>query len=136
MAAEARLPELPAHLVELGAVGHLAGRLLQNMAEGTGGTVTWLNHYSALKSLRAGVPLEEFDYLGLDGIFLCRLVRSSAPRTSADLLLPVLLMRRRPCHRRNRAQRRENSPPHEQGAGQPGDCGLRAARLSGRSDAE
>jgi exopolysaccharide biosynthesis WecB/TagA/CpsF family protein len=89
------LPQLPAHLLELGAVGRLAGRLLQNLDSGTGGTVTWLNHYSALRSLHADVPLEEFDYLGLDGIFLCRLVRTDAPRTSADLLLPVLLERSR-----------------------------------------
>jgi exopolysaccharide biosynthesis WecB/TagA/CpsF family protein len=89
------LPELPAHLVELGAVGRLTGLLLQNLNRGTGGTVTWLNHHSALRSLRADVPLEEFDYLGLDGIFLCKLVGSSAPRTSADLLLPVLLERSR-----------------------------------------
>src|SRR4051812_45528250 len=89
------LPELPAHLVELGAVGRLAGMLRHDLARGNGGTVTWLNHYSALRSLRAGVPLEEFDYLGVDGMFLRRLVRTSAPRTSADVLLPVLLERSR-----------------------------------------
>jgi exopolysaccharide biosynthesis WecB/TagA/CpsF family protein len=87
--------DLPAHLLEVGAVGRLAGVLLAALAEGSGGTVTWLNHHSALRALQAGVPLEEFDHLGLDGIFLCRLVRSTAPRTSADLLLPVLLERSR-----------------------------------------
>lgn len=74
-------------------VDRLARRLAENLAHGTGGTITWLNHYSALRALQAGVALEEFDYLGLDGIFLCRLVgvEGAACRTSADLLLPRLL---------------------------------------------
>ncbi|MGY1820428.1 WecB/TagA/CpsF family glycosyltransferase [Geodermatophilus sp. SYSU D00079] len=58
-----------------------------------GGVLTWLNHYSALQALHAGVPLDEFDYLGLDGVFLSRIVRAEVPRTSADLLLPVVLAR-------------------------------------------
>lgn len=67
--------------------------LADNLATGTGGTLTWLNHYSALQSMRAGVPLDRFDYLGLDGILLCRLVKAECERTSADLLLPALLRR-------------------------------------------
>ncbi|MCZ2846982.1 WecB/TagA/CpsF family glycosyltransferase [Modestobacter sp. VKM Ac-2978] len=69
----------------------LAKTLLTSLALPTGGVVTWLNHYTALQSLQAGTPIEEFDYLGLDGILLCRLVRSGAERTSADLVLPLLL---------------------------------------------
>jgi exopolysaccharide biosynthesis WecB/TagA/CpsF family protein len=72
-------------------VENLARLLAADLARGIGGTVTWLNHYSALQSLRAGVPIDQFDYLGLDGILLCRLVRSGTSRTSADLLLPALL---------------------------------------------
>jgi exopolysaccharide biosynthesis WecB/TagA/CpsF family protein len=71
----------------------LAGVLARNLAEGIGGTLTWLNHYSALQALEAGVPLDRFDYLGLDGIMLCRLVHAECQRTSADLLMPVLLER-------------------------------------------
>lgn len=78
-------------LPEKAPVEHFAGLLAGELARGAGGVVTWLNHHSALLALRAGVPLDEFDYLGLDGIFLCRLVQSAVPRTSADLLLPVLL---------------------------------------------
>jgi exopolysaccharide biosynthesis WecB/TagA/CpsF family protein len=65
--------------------------LLARLESGVGGTVTWLNHYSAMQSLRGGVPLERFDHLGVDGILLCRLLGSAVPRTSADLVLPELL---------------------------------------------
>jgi exopolysaccharide biosynthesis WecB/TagA/CpsF family protein len=70
-----------------------AALLAENIDRRAGGTVTWLNHYSAMQALSAGVPVDRFDYLGLDGIFLCHLVRSSACRTSADLVLPLLLER-------------------------------------------
>jgi exopolysaccharide biosynthesis WecB/TagA/CpsF family protein len=63
------------------------------LRRGTGGTVTWFNHFSGMQALRAGVPVDHFDYLGLDGIFLCHLVGTSGCRTSADLVLPVLLER-------------------------------------------
>ena len=69
----------------------LANTLLSSLTRPTGGVVTWLNHYTALQSVQAGTPIEQFDYLGLDGILLCRLVRSGAARTSADLVLPLLL---------------------------------------------
>lgn len=68
-----------------------AEALLARVDAGVGGTVTWLNHYSAMQSLRGGVPLHRFDYLGLDGILLCRLLASDTPRTSADLVLPLML---------------------------------------------
>ncbi|WP_139228759.1 WecB/TagA/CpsF family glycosyltransferase [Blastococcus tunisiensis] len=67
--------------------------LADNLTAGTGGTLTWLNHYTALQSMRAGVPIDRFDYLGLDGLLLCRLVRTECERTSADLLIPALLSR-------------------------------------------
>jgi len=78
-------------LPETAPVEHFASLLAGELERGGGGVVTWLNHHSALLALRAGIPLDEFDYLGLDGVFLCRLVGSAVPRTSADLLLPVLL---------------------------------------------
>jgi exopolysaccharide biosynthesis WecB/TagA/CpsF family protein len=65
--------------------------LLADLRRGVGGTVTWLNHYSAMQSLRGGVQLDRFDYLGLDGLLLCHLLNSDTPRTSADLVLPVVL---------------------------------------------
>jgi exopolysaccharide biosynthesis WecB/TagA/CpsF family protein len=68
-----------------------AQALLARVEAGVGGTVTWLNHYSAMQSLHGGVPLHRFDYLGLDGILLCRLLASDTPRTSADLVLPLML---------------------------------------------
>ena len=73
----------------------LADVLVRRLARGRGGTVTWLNHYSAMIAMKAGVPLDRFDYLGLDGIFLCRLLGLDATdyRTSADLVLPRLLER-------------------------------------------
>jgi exopolysaccharide biosynthesis WecB/TagA/CpsF family protein len=67
-----------------------ARALLAKVEAGVGGTVTWLNHFSALQSLHGGVPLEQFDHLGVDGILLCRLLGVPTPRTSADLVLPEL----------------------------------------------
>ncbi len=65
--------------------------LIADLERGLGGTVTWLNHYTAVRSLQDGVPLHRFDYLGLDGTLLCRMLSNPAPRTSADLVLPLLL---------------------------------------------
>jgi exopolysaccharide biosynthesis WecB/TagA/CpsF family protein len=50
-------------------------------------TVTWANHYSALKNLSNGKTYCEFDLVGLDGIYLRFLVRSKKKRSSADLAL-------------------------------------------------
>lgn len=74
----------------------LATTLLTSLTQPSGGVVTWLNHYTALQSVRAGTPIEQFDYLSLDGILLSRLVGSGAPRTSADLVLPLLLQTAEP----------------------------------------
>jgi exopolysaccharide biosynthesis WecB/TagA/CpsF family protein len=73
----------------------LADQLADTITSGAGGTITWLNHFSAQVAMEAGVPLDEFDYLGLDGLLLCRLlgVDGSACRTSADLVLPRVLER-------------------------------------------
>ncbi len=53
-------------------------------------TVTWLNHFSAQRVDRS--LLEQFDYVGVDGIFLRRLVGGRA-RSSADMVVPLLLSR-------------------------------------------
>lgn len=82
-------------LPETEAVAHFARLLAGDLDQGVGRTVTWLNHHSALMALRAGVPLDQFDYLGVDGIFLGRMVKATGARTSADLLLPELLARKR-----------------------------------------
>lgn len=73
------------------AADRLAEVLLDALSDPSGRVVTWLNHYSAMQSMEDGVPLEQFDCLGLDGILLCRLVDADVPRTSADLVLPVVL---------------------------------------------
>lgn len=54
--------------------------------------VTWLNHTSVMRCLRAGVSLEAFDLVCVDGTLLQVILGArSAPRTSADLVLPQLL---------------------------------------------
>lgn len=54
-------------------------------------TVTWLNHYSAQVALeKKSDHLREFDVVGVDGLFLQRLVGATS-RTSADGLIPHLL---------------------------------------------
>ncbi|MDQ6838974.1 MAG: WecB/TagA/CpsF family glycosyltransferase [Actinomycetota bacterium] len=54
---------------------------------------TWINHHGALQHLAAGTrTLGQVDYVGVDGLLLMRLLgRGSHERTSADLVLPVLL---------------------------------------------
>src|SRR5688500_11343338 len=79
-----------------GPADRLAIHLADRLESGRGCTVTWLNHYSAVIAMRAGVPVGEFDYLGIDGIFLRRLLGVPVPRTSADLTLPVLLRSAKP----------------------------------------
>jgi exopolysaccharide biosynthesis WecB/TagA/CpsF family protein len=68
-----------------------ASALVGRVQAGLGGAVTWVNHYSALQSLRGGVPLDRFDHLGVDGILLCRLLGPNTARTSADLVIPLML---------------------------------------------
>ncbi|MEU2349076.1 WecB/TagA/CpsF family glycosyltransferase [Modestobacter sp. NPDC049651] len=53
--------------------------------------MTWYNHSSVLRSIRADVDVSRFDHVGIDGFFLRRLTAPGAPRTSADLVLPLLL---------------------------------------------
>lgn len=79
-----------------GIVDFLAEELCDRIP--VGGVITWLNHFSALVAMRAAVPVEQFDHLGLDGVLLCRLLGldSATCRTSADLVIPRVLERSRP----------------------------------------
>ena len=70
--------------------------LVEALGTRRGGVLTWLNHFSALQSLNAGVPVDSFDYLGVDGVLLGRLVGAQGARTSADRVLPVLFQRSTP----------------------------------------
>lgn len=55
-------------------------------------TVTWLNHYSALQARKSRLDYSEFDLVGIDGILLRRIAATTSfPRTSADLVLPLVL---------------------------------------------
>jgi UDP-N-acetyl-D-mannosaminuronic acid transferase (WecB/TagA/CpsF family) len=54
-------------------------------------TVTWLNHSSAITVVTtAADEIAQVDVVGVDGLFLKMLV-GAAERTSADLVMPVLL---------------------------------------------
>src|SRR3954471_11879887 len=57
-------------------------------------SVTWLNHWSMLEiQAKAETLLLEFDFIGIDGQLLQRLVGEPLPpRTSADLVLPMVLL--------------------------------------------
>ncbi|MGK5110435.1 WecB/TagA/CpsF family glycosyltransferase [Geodermatophilus sp. CPCC 205506] len=72
-----------------------AARLAQELGEclrtGRGAAVTWYNHWSIGRSIDDGVGVERFTHVGIDGMFLRRLVDPTVPRTSADLVLPLLL---------------------------------------------
>jgi len=58
------------------------------------GLVTWINHYTVLRCLKAGVQLDKFDAVGMDGVWLRRLSRSNLKHTSADFSLPEIFDRR------------------------------------------
>ncbi|MGY1635471.1 WecB/TagA/CpsF family glycosyltransferase [Geodermatophilus sp. SYSU D00742] len=59
-------------------------------------SVSWLNHHSAQVVLRRTPEvLDELTYIGVDGLLLRRILGRTAPRTSADLVLPALLGRLR-----------------------------------------
>jgi exopolysaccharide biosynthesis WecB/TagA/CpsF family protein len=54
-------------------------------------TVTWANHYSAQINLRNAGVYERFTFVGIDGVFLRRLLGSEKDRSSADQILPKVL---------------------------------------------
>lgn len=70
-----------------------AKRLAGDWSSGRVTTATWINHHGALEHMAAGTrALAPLDYIGIDGLLLMRLLgRGSHERTSADLVLPVLL---------------------------------------------
>jgi exopolysaccharide biosynthesis WecB/TagA/CpsF family protein len=56
-----------------------------------GAAVTWINHYSVLQEGESSL-VNRFDFVAVDGVFLCRLLGlSTALRSSADMVLPKLL---------------------------------------------
>lgn len=78
---------------EKSAAEHVVGALLEAMRGETprGATVTWMNHYSVLQE-REGTLSDQFDFVGIDGVFLCKLLGlNSTVRTSADVVVPKLL---------------------------------------------
>lgn len=78
---------------------NFAALLTKDIDARRGGTLTWFNHYSVQQAITAGVDVSRFDYVGIDGLLLRRLAAPTAPRTSADLVLPLLLDRLRPASR-------------------------------------
>lgn len=69
---------------------NLSAALVKRSNSDTTIKVTWLNHYSAMRALENGVRLNDFDYIGIDGNLLRLILGRDIPRTSADLLLPLL----------------------------------------------
>src|SRR4051794_16559472 len=63
----------------------------ERAAAGAAVRVTWVNHFSVCGALRtAPEALREFEVCGFDGLLLRRLLGHPA-RTSADLVVPLLL---------------------------------------------
>jgi beta-1,4-glucosyltransferase len=75
------------------AARRFAKRILADLGAGRCVTVTWLNHFSAMEvgAMEAGPALESMSYIGIDGQFLRLLGRLPVPRTSADLVVPMLV---------------------------------------------
>jgi len=70
-----------------------AKRLAGDWSSGRVTTATWINHHGALEHMATSTrALAPIDYVGIDGLLLMKLLgRGSHERTSADLVLPVLL---------------------------------------------
>ncbi len=77
----------------LAASDSLADELVQRYTERRPTSVTWLNHYSALVCDRADLAATELTLIGVDGNGLRWLLSGAPPRTSADLVLPLVLPR-------------------------------------------
>lgn len=70
---------------------NLAAALIDCITFRGGAAVTWYNHASIMRAIDGGIDVARFDYIGLDGLLLRRIAAPGAPRTSADLVLPLLL---------------------------------------------
>jgi UDP-N-acetyl-D-mannosaminuronic acid transferase (WecB/TagA/CpsF family) len=68
-----------------------AAELAHSVARGKKVRATWFNHFSVQQTLNQAIDITRFSHIGVDGIFLRRLLRSHAPRTSADLVVPRLI---------------------------------------------
>lgn len=79
MSAQPAAPVLIQALIE-----HLATHAFQPT------TVSWLNHFSVQQE-NDGSYLSTIDIVGIDGIFLAKLLGRHVARTSADVVVPLLL---------------------------------------------
>jgi UDP-N-acetyl-D-mannosaminuronic acid transferase (WecB/TagA/CpsF family) len=70
---------------------NLTARLIHRVMTGQGAAVTWYNHASLCASIDGQVNVSRFDFVGVDGMFLRSILAPGTPRTSADLVLPLLL---------------------------------------------
>lgn len=57
-------------------------------------SVTWANHYSAIVNISVKNTYSDFNLIGIDGLYLKYLIKSRKPRSSADLVLPVIFKSR------------------------------------------
>lgn len=74
------------------AAQQMTAYLERRIAQGEPTTVTWFNHYSVRRAIRADVALCSFDLIAIDGLLLMAILRQpAAARSSADLVLPQLL---------------------------------------------
>lgn len=71
----------------------LADVLVQRWADRQPTAVTWLNHHTAGVFLHDIGGLATFDLVGIDGFLLRNVLGRPMPRTSADLVLPLVLPR-------------------------------------------
>lgn len=70
---------------------NFAAHLVEMHKSGVGASVTWYNHASVQRAAKAALNVAGFDYIGVDGVFLRWMLAPTLPRTSADLVLPLLL---------------------------------------------
>lgn len=78
--------------------GHDAEAFVQELItryhKGVRTRATWLNHYSWQRDFEAGLNLQDIDMVGIDGQLLGWILgRSPSTRSSADVVIPLLLDR-------------------------------------------
>ncbi len=77
----------------LAASDQLADELVDRYASRRPTSITWLNHFTAQRCDQAGIAVRDLTLIGVDGNGLRWLLSGAPPRTSADLVLPLVLPR-------------------------------------------
>jgi exopolysaccharide biosynthesis WecB/TagA/CpsF family protein len=54
-------------------------------------TYTWVNHFSCLQNMTSNIDISDFNFVGIDGELLAKIMRFKGKTTAADRVLPLVL---------------------------------------------